>query len=96
MLRLRNALKSVSIKKSFGVSRAFGAPGHGHVAGPYDAPHGPTIDRTQPFLFGEDPRYHKKEGWEEITYATYALSFILFVWGIYVQGVDPLSVSFLH
>lgn len=94
MLRLRHTLKSASVLKNN--LRFFGA-GHGHAVkaapGPYDyVSTEPKIDRTQAFMFGEDPRTHKKEGWEYITYFTLITSFLIITWGFWNKGIEPLEV----
>lgn len=66
---------------------------HAPPAKPYDVHH-EHIDRTQAFMFGEDPAHPKEaEGWETITYITYFLGALILGLSYYTKGEDPLRVS---
>lgn len=66
---------------------------HAPPAKPYDAHH-EHIDRTQAFIFGEDPAHPKEaEGWETMSYITLLVSAFILGYSHYTKGEDPLRVS---
>lgn len=63
---------------------------HAPPAKPYDAHH-EHIDRTQAFIFGEDPAHPKEaEGWETMSYITLLVSAFILGYSHYTKGEDPL------
>ncbi len=98
MLRVTRSLKSIKFLGGIGSNRAFSAPldhSHHHApAGPYDAPHHHP-NREKAFLFGEDPKdpnTTKSQGWESISYITFALASAVCIYGICAKGVEPYQV----
>lgn len=69
--------------------------GHGHdshkPAGPYDVPHGPAYP-SEARPFGLEPGA-PSEGWEVITWGTYAVCSILLIFGISMKPDDDFKVS---
>jgi len=89
--RLGNSRVSVGAQQL----RKMGGHGHGHghgpakPAGPYDLPHGPAYPE-EAYPFGLSPD-RKSEGWEVITWATYALCFCALVFGMNAKSNDSFT-----
>jgi len=87
--RLGNSRVSVGAQQQ----RKLGSHGHGHgptkPAGPYDLPHGPAYPE-EAYPFGLSPD-RKTEGWEVITWATYALCFCALVFGMSAKSNDSFT-----